>query len=56
MTVISEQEYILWARLFKLYKKLLVKSLMIRQTMDEVTITVESIKTVETMHRMAIVM
>ena len=40
----------------KLYKTLLVKSLEIRQTTEEVTKTVESITTVETMHRMAMVM
>ena len=46
----------LWAQLLTLYKTPLVKSLMIRHTMKEVTITVEAIPMVETMHRMAMVM
>ena len=45
----------LWDKLLKLYKTLLVESLMIRQTMEEVTITVEEMKMAETMHRMLMV-
>ena len=45
----------IWAQSLKLYKKLLVEPLIIRQTMEEVTITVEEIKMVEKMHRMAMV-
>ena len=55
VTVISKQEYFLWDQVLKLYQTLLVESLMIIQTMEEVKITVEAITMVETMHIISMV-